>query len=289
MNYRLEKNIRDYTEIRTSFDALAQRVFGLSFEQWYRDGYWTDRYKPYVLLDGGTVVASIAVNRMQTMWRGKGRSYIQLGTVMTDPQYRKQGLSRCLMEQVLRDYCRSCDAVYLFANDSALDFYPRFGFERAVEYQFSCPVTPNPEAAQRLDMENAEDRALLQRCYRRSNPFSRLPLLDNEGLLMFYCTSHMRDRVYYLPERETIFIASYDGGTMFCYDIYGGRGQTLEEILAAASPPQIHTASLGFTPICTEAGRLSPLLEEDETLFILRGKENIFKGSRLMFPRLSHA
>ena len=99
----------------------------------------------------------------------------------------------------------------------------------------------------------------------------------------------MRDRVYYLPERETIFIASYDGGTMFCYDIYGGRGQTLEEILAAASPPQIHTASLGFTPICTEAGRLSPLLEEDETLFILRGKENIFKGSRLMFPRLSHA
>lgn len=130
---------------RTSFDALAQRVFGLSFEQWYRDGYWTDRYKPYVLLDGGTVVASIAVNRMQTMWRGKGRSYIQLGTVMTDPQYRKQGLSRCLMEQVLRDYCRSCDAVYLFANDSALDFYPRFGFERAVEYQFSCPVTPNPK------------------------------------------------------------------------------------------------------------------------------------------------
>ena len=71
LNYRLEKNIRDYTEIRTSFDALAQRVFGLSFEQWYRDGYWTDRYKPYVLLDGGTVVASIAVNRMQTMWRGK--------------------------------------------------------------------------------------------------------------------------------------------------------------------------------------------------------------------------
>ena len=112
-----------------------------------------DVYKrqPYVLLDGGTVVASIAVNRMQTMWRGKGRSYIQLGTVMTDPQYRKQGLSRCLMEQVLRDYCRSCDAVYLFANDSALDFYPRFGFERAVEYQFICPVTPNPEAAQRLD------------------------------------------------------------------------------------------------------------------------------------------
>lgn len=289
MNYRLEKNIRDCAGIRISFDALAQKVFGLSFEQWYQDGYWTDRYRPYVLLDGDTVVANISVNRMQTMWRGKSRCYMQLGTVMTNPQYRKQGLSRYLMEQVLRDCRQNSDAVYLFANDSVLDFYPKFGFERAVEYQFSCPVTPNPEAVRRLDMGNAEDRALLQCCYRRSNPFSRLPLLDNEGLLMFYCTAYMRDRVYYLQERKTVVIASYDGGTMFCYDIYGGEGQTLEEILAAASPPQVHTASLGFTPVHTEVGQLSPLLEEDDTLFILQGKENIFKGGQLMFPLLSHA
>ena len=140
LNYRLEKNIGDYTEIRTSFDALAQRVFGLSFEQWYRDGYWTDRYKPYVLLDGGTVVASIAVNRMQTMWRGKGRSYIQLGTVMTDPQYRKQGLSRCLMEQVLRDYCRSCDAVYRLIFTPGLDLSARWSINSAVRLR----PTPKP-------------------------------------------------------------------------------------------------------------------------------------------------
>lgn len=136
----LDKHIRDNAARRESFMALAERVFGLSFREWYAGGWWSERYRPYVLAHGDRVLACIAVNVMDTAWRGKDRRYIQLGTVMTDPACRGQGLSRRLMEAVLADWEDACDGIYLFANETVLEFYPRFGFERAAEYEWTLPV-----------------------------------------------------------------------------------------------------------------------------------------------------
>ena len=108
----LDKHIRDNAARRESFMALAERVFGLSFREWYAGGWWSERYRPYVLAHGDRVLACIAVNVMDTAWRGKDRRYIQLGTVMTDPACRGQGLSRRLMEAVLADWEDACDGIY---------------------------------------------------------------------------------------------------------------------------------------------------------------------------------
>ena len=116
----LDKHIRDNAARRESFMALAERVFGLSFREWYAGGWWSERYRPYVLAHGDRVLACIAVNVMDTAWRGKDRRYIQLGTVMTDPACRGQGLSRRLMEAVLADWEDACDGIYLFANETVL-------------------------------------------------------------------------------------------------------------------------------------------------------------------------
>ena len=67
---------------------------------------------------------------MKTIWNGPIKNYIQLGTVMTAPPCRKQGLSRFLMEEIKKDWEGRCDGMYLFANDTVLDFYPKFGFSR---------------------------------------------------------------------------------------------------------------------------------------------------------------
>lgn len=32
---------------RTAFNKLTKKVFSLSFEYWYKAGYWDDRYIPY--------------------------------------------------------------------------------------------------------------------------------------------------------------------------------------------------------------------------------------------------
>lgn len=54
---------------------------------------------------------------------------------MTDENYRKKGLNRILMEKVLSEWKSKCDMIYLYANDSVLDFYLKFGIVPVEEYQ----------------------------------------------------------------------------------------------------------------------------------------------------------
>lgn len=49
---------------------------------------------------------------------------------MTDVKYRDQGLLRIIMEKVIAEWKDKCELIYLFANDSVLDFYPKFGFDK---------------------------------------------------------------------------------------------------------------------------------------------------------------
>ena len=83
MQYSIETRIRDNPILRSSFNALAEETFGLSFEAWHQAGYWTDRYLPYVACAGGRVIANASVNLMDTVWNGNPRRFIQIGTVMT--------------------------------------------------------------------------------------------------------------------------------------------------------------------------------------------------------------
>lgn len=289
MDIALCRQVRETPEIREGFFRLAERVFGLSFREWYASGFWSDRYLPYALSEQGRVVANVSVNVIDLRWQGAARRYIQLGTVMTDPEYRGRGLSRQLIQAVLTDWQDRCDALYLFANDSVLNFYPKFGFVPAQEYCHTLPVSPRAAARRPLNMEDSSSRALLSSYYRRGNPYSAFPFLHNFELLMFYCGGPMRECVYLLPEWDVIAILQEEGEVLHCLDIYGSGSAPLQQVLDAAAPAAVCAAQLGFTP--KEAGDAAPHLrkEEDETLFILSGKENLFAQNRLMFPLLSHA
>lgn len=288
MNYPLNKNIRDQESHRTSFNALAGEVFDLSFEKWYQEGYWTDHYIPYVLLEDKKVIANISVNTMDILFNGQIRQYLQLGTVMTSPDYRKQGLSRYLMGEILKDWEHKCDGIYLFANDTVLDFYPKFGFQPETEYQYSMPLTPHPGTFKKLDMENDRDKSLLRDYYEKSNPYSRLSVLNNYSLLMFYCSSFLKDCVYYSPEYDAVVIYMTEGQTLICSAVYCDAGKPLHHILASMAPATVNTTLLEFTPKDTENYTVSTKSWGD-TLFVLTRKENIFKNEKLSFPSLSHA
>ena len=136
MEYKLVKQIRDNEILRRSFIKLAEKVFDLSFENWHQNGFWTDKYIQYVLAENGKkVVANVSVNIIDTVWENKSKRYIQLGTVMTDPEYRNRGFSSQLIRAIISEWREKCDAVYLFANSDVLNFYPKFGFVKAAEYQ----------------------------------------------------------------------------------------------------------------------------------------------------------
>lgn len=289
MSLIINKAIKDSKKLRESFFELAIQTFGLSFEAWYQGGYWTDKYIPYVMLDGEKVVANASVNIMDTALEGQSKRYIQIGTVMTDIAYRNKGLSRRLMDEILSDWLDKCDAIYLFANETVLDFYPRFGFVKEKEYQCSMPILAKSEKIKKLNMSNEKDRDFLKKYYTKSNPFSALPMLNNYGLLMFYCSDFMKDCVFYCKEFDAVVVAMQNNESLTCFDIYCDENKSLIDILSAVSSKETKRVIFGFTPKDTSDCVIDAIVGEDDTLFILKCKDNVFAQNKIMFPSLSHA
>jgi len=289
MNYIFTNSIKEDNALRRSYNSLAEKTFGLSFEEFYQNGYWTDKYIPYSLIDDGKVIANASVNILKSFYNGQEKRCIQIGTVMTDSDYRNQGLSRYLIERILSEWKETCDTMYLFANGSVLDFYPKFGFVKAVEYQCSSPITPTKGRVRKLDMSHASDREFLKRYYSKSNPYSALAIKDNYELLMFYCTSLMKDCVYFLEDFDAVIIASNKNEILTCYDIFSDGNHAMIEMVSRVAESQIRTVVFGFTPAEHAAFHSRILEEEDTTLFVLKGKDNWFVNHQMMFPVLSHA
>ena len=220
MTYDYRRGCLTDGALRASFNRLTREVFGFDFEKWHAQGYWTDSltsYRPNMLLDGGAVVANVSETRLRFSLDGRFYDCIQLGTVMTDPAYRGRGLSRRLMETVL---AQDCDLFYLYANDSVLDFYPKFGFRRVREYAFSCAAPQSQGAAVRADMTDRSAREKLIARYAQGNPFSAVESDSQIGLLMFYCAGFMKDSVYFMDDLSAAAVAEYDGNTMTLCDVF---------------------------------------------------------------------
>lgn len=284
-----DKNIRANEKRRRSFFELAEDVFGLSFEPWFAQGYWMDKYTPYALFDGDRAVANVSVNLIDLVWPGVVKHCIQIGTVMTASDYRRAGLARYLMDRVLADWRDRAEAVYLFANDSVLDFYPKFGFHRALEYQSRAWIAAKAGPRVKLNMSDRSDRELLSRYYQKSNPFSALPMIDNRGLMMFHCSSYLKDCIYHLEDYQAVVIAEQEAGELICYDVYTDGRAPLADILSRLVMGEGQVVRFGFAlKGQLENASLSPL-QNDEALFFLSGRSNFWARHKLMFPLLSHA
>ena len=288
MAYEHITDIREDPALRESFFDLARQVFDLDFAPWYEGGFWTDRYRPVVLADHTQVVANVSVNSMEFEVDGARRRYAQLGTVMVHPAYRGQGLARRLLSQVTADLRGTCDAVYLFANQQVLNFYPKFGFSERQQYGWELPVHPVPGDMRRLDMSSTAHRQILRDAYRQGAPFSAFPMVENEGLLFFYCAGPLKDCVYHSPSLGVVCVAEQEQDALICYDVFGAARGSFHEILAALCRPGTVKVQLGFTPK-EPAGQPFVLPQQDDQLFLLEGSEDLFLGEKRMFPLLAHA
>ena len=110
----------DDSSLRQELNDLTQETFGFDFESWVTNGYYEGDYIPYSFEEDGRLIANVSVNRMEFIQNGQEKLYIQLGTVMTREECRKQGYARKLMEKVMAEYAGKCDGLYLFANLDAL-------------------------------------------------------------------------------------------------------------------------------------------------------------------------
>lgn len=286
--YRLIKNYKEDKDLRKSLSDLAKKTFGVDIEAWYQSGYWLNQYIPYSIVAEGKVVANISVNPMEFIEKENTRHLIQLGTVITDKMYRGQGLSRYLMEAVLEDYKTNTDGIYLFANDSVLDFYPKFGFEKSKEYQYTKKVkNTGTQSAVLKPMKQKEDWESLEKVMKAQCYVGSFEM-NNPGLLMFYATSVFKNKVYYIEEKNTYVFADINGTTLILYSIIAD-GYVSEDWVIEAFGDRITNVIFGYTPRDVRDCQKRELKEEDTTLFVMgQGLANFDKEDK-MFPVISHA
>lgn len=287
--YTYIADIKDNNPVRLSFDQLSVQSFRLSFEPWYQNGYWDHTCVPHVLLDGDTVVANATVNVLSVHWQNEEKTWLQLGTVMTHPDYRHQGLSRWLMDKIFEEWEGKYDVMFLFANEKVLDFYPKFGFVPANEYQYHArQLTLQSAKVRQLNMDDVADRAPLLQKYAQSNPFAALTVTAPAGLLMFYCTRFMKSCVFHLEETNMIAVVEHTEGVMTCHDVFGETHLPLNNILSGLMEKDTRQVVLGFTPKDTSGFTMLPLKTEDLTLFVLEKNQSLFAGNQLRIPTLAH-
>ncbi|MGE7925050.1 GNAT family N-acetyltransferase [Viridibacillus arvi] len=293
-NYKLISRYQDDNELRNRFNLLTQQIYNFDFEKWYNSGFWKENCILYSLLDNDKMVSHITVSVIDFIVLGKKKRFVQFGTVMTDEQYRNQGLSRVLMETVLEKWKDKCDMFYLFANDSVLDFYPKFGFVPVDEYQASTkiPKIESPYSVRKMDIDNVSDLNLLYETAKNAEAQFALSMQDNAGLVMFYCNYFelfsFKENLFYIQDLHAIAVADYEEDTLIIYDILAKEKIEIKDVLNALATEQTKSAILKFMPINSENYEVTLFKEEDSTLMVMGDKEELFKNNKLMFPMLSH-
>ncbi len=283
--YLLISGYQEAAGYREGLNQLAKQTFGLDLESWYRLGYWTSRYCPYSLVHNNGIAANVSVSPLEYAALGNRYRTLQIGTVMTDSDYRGRGLSRALMEFILKENREKYDLIYLYANASVREFYPRFGFEKAEEYIYSKEYTQKSKYHfKKLDAGLEENRKLLLRLLRNNTVSAKYALMDNEYLRMFHLTSYLAECIYYCEELDLAAVVEYGDEEMYVSEILSTRPFSMEDVVSSLLDQPERRVGFGFTPL--EASSFQWKRLDTEDTFFVMGNNFIQEGS---LPILSHA
>lgn len=294
-DYQLVSDYKHIEKNKESFNALAKSIFGIDFSPWYEQGGWSDKYICYSYIDRDHVIANASINKMTILINQKEYNAIQIGTVMTHPDYRMQGLSRKLIDHIIAKYEHEYDFIYLFANDSALDFYPKFGFERMQESSFSINAshlrnqTSKTHSVRPLSMNNSVDFSMIKKFAEEKVPVSSiLSVVNNEHQLLFYFILPFHDSFYYIEEADVVVIFRHEEHQLHIFDIISTSHIDINVILNSIISPETEVIHFYFTPDYAIDHIESALISQSEDVLFVRPllKE---LPKHFMFPITSHA
>ena len=257
--------------LRHALNDLTKKTFGFDFESWVTGGYFEGDYIPFSFIEDGKIISNVSANRMSFLQNGVEKNYIQIGTVMTDEAYRRQGLAKKLMDHVVNQYKDSCDGFYLFANLYAVDFYDKCGFSREMEYRYFVKneFCMRKSAGEIFISVNAADKQMKQK----------------------YMNMVRRSAANSSLDMDCFIVAEIEENTLLLQSIVSEKNVALMDILQRVRG-EYHKCQLGFVPamkdmdICT-AEKYDGA--DDYRLFYLGEQLKSIENEKLYFPELSHA
>lgn len=280
---------RDNPHLRAELNALTHQTYGFDFEAWYQAGFWQADNQPCSLVRDEKMLANASANLLDFTLGGQHLRCVQIGTVMTAPEARGRGYSRYLMEVLVERWAGQCDLLYLFANSTVVDLYPKFGFRRVVEHEYYQPWAAQPRATtfHPVNMDDGEQRQRFIDALEKSCPQARLSLVPNVPLTMFYCDGPYREAVLHSSVHEAYVVIEHDGERMVLVDVFCERELVLADVLAELVTATTREVVLGFAPLHSD-GFASRVVDNDDALFVWGAASTSVDGQTLMFPLLSH-
>ena len=252
--FKFLKNCMNNDIFRKSFSELALSTFEINFDEWYREGYLGENYINYSYLSEEKVVANVSVNKFNIIYDGKVKNAIQLGTVMTHKNYRNKSLIRKLMNIIFKEY-EECELIYLFANKSVLDFYPKFGYKRVVEGKYDMNLKHLSElqlennAVIKLDINKDEHITILKELQEDRFPVSqKLGIIKDKNLLDLYCNCEYGEDLYYITEDDVIVIFRREDDMVKIYDILSKDKFNLDNIISKIIRKDDRKIQFSFIP-----------------------------------------
>ena len=270
MKYVKGEAIRQHAQLKQSFLQLARETFELEFEQWDALGYWDSTYCPYAFEVDGKIIANVSASIGTMLLEGKTYQAIQIGTVMTNPAFQGQGLSRKLMEKVLED---TADAaiIYLFANETVLHFYPKFGFETRRQATFTVETKDlqlQPAEVKKVDIADEDARKLFYETTQHRMPISlKMSMLQNENIVMFHALTQYKDALYYVPKFNAFVIAKEQDGRFQLIDIISKQYVDVVDLLEGL-PIEAPVIELCFTPDKLKVPVQQGIFQDDGAMFV---------------------
>lgn len=286
-------DFKNKAEYRASFNRLSRLVFGIDFEAWYQKGCWDDRYICHSIVNDNQIISNVSVSKMDLVVNGVTKRAIQIGTVMTHPEYRGKGLSKQLMENVLETYENSCDLLFLFANTTVLDFYPKFGFAALPEFQFYVDITGqsgNEALLDRLNISRKEDWNLIIQMLHSRRPISqRLGVSNNLGLFNFYALNVYPECLYYSKADDAIIVFEHEGELLHIYDVVSSNPIDFSNLIFRISTEQTRKIRFHFTPDQLINKAYSLPSDDKEGVLFVKPLSVLGELQPFCIPTLAHA
>ncbi|WP_291648560.1 GNAT family N-acetyltransferase [Clostridium sp.] len=300
---------KDYSKnkkYRKSFSNLAAETFGLNFEIWFDEGYCNENYIAYSYIYNEKVISNVSINKFTIIQDGELKKVIQLGTVMTDINYRNKGLIRRLMNEVFKDYEDKVDYIYLFANNSVLDFYNKFGFNRKNEneYKISMDDIRNKNSRKlnckklgyksiasirRLNLSVTEDKLIIERLCKDRYPVSyKLGVINDEWPLKVYCNYIFNDNLYYFQEDDIVVILERKNNEVIINDIISKSPIDFDNVILRVIESDDKIINIKFIPESKKFKVITREIIDDNNALFIKNCKGKARDGEIVFPVTSH-
>lgn len=245
-------------EHQGKLNTLLKDIF-LDFKFWYDLDLWDENYESYSIAVNNEMIANICVYKTQVLLRGQNHRALSVGAVATKERHRGRGLSRRLMDHIIDKYHNT--PMYLSANESVVDFYPKFGFKRLYEKQ---PVSNFAVNNSVLPIQlSYDDPKVWRYVYNRVNYSQELDCLNTASINMFHIHhGYLKNSLFEIPELKALVIAQQHEKTLKILGVFSLEHITFKDLARCLPFSNVERIEFGFMPYWTD---IAYVMEEQET------------------------